>query len=334
LNLTDIEELVWRHLGFHASGQKLDHRLQQIRDDANWSLGEVLRQGPFIWHYVKESSFDLVSGTSVYTLDDFCKKVIGSMWTEDTQAHDIDMVAAGQLDSSGAKNSSASYLSTGPFEIAPYPCLSAPVTRGTDASVTEGATTVTTSGGAFTAAMVGSRIRLNGEDYDFSIQAFTNSNSIELGHSWDTSVTRAYRARIAGIGVTGVGSGLSTVKWEVTPAGTMRVVVRPTPTAAKTIYYRYRRMHERLLNADDVIDLPEDYHDVIGWGTLMRQAYFTKDWKAYGVAKSHYQEGMVRIKRDGFPVHGLQRHMRYRSTFSTGPSARTSISDMISSRGS
>lgn len=295
MNFGDLQESYRRFLGFPISTEVPDWQTQQIKDDLNHSLDEIVNSTQYLWHHVRESTFATVDGTSTYNLNDFCIKPL-SFWTEDSTAHEIAFIDPREVDRNGAKNSNAAYVTTGPFEISWYPATStagsSAIAGSTGIDTTEGSAAVTKSGGtAWASTDVGKSIRINGEDMDFTVSAFTNANSI--------TISRLYRARLTGVGQTGVGSALDNKSWEIQPPGIYRVQIRPTPTAAKTIYYRYVKRHSRMLNTDDVPDLPDRYHQAILDGAILRSAKFAENPDAYQLYSRRWDESvLMMIKED------------------------------------
>ena len=309
MNFNDLQESVFRFMGYQTSEQRYDYIRQQIKDDINHTLDAIVHSMPFAWWMVRETTLPLVSGTSVYTLDDWVVRPL-AFWTEDTSAHPVRFRDPSEMDSSGARNESASYVSRYPI-MAWYPPTTSATLTGTDGAVTEGASTVTKTGGtAWSTAHTDKMIRIQGEDADLKISAPT-ANSL--------TIDRAYRARISGNGVTGVGSSLSSVKWEISPPGRYRVVVRPTPTESQTLYYRYLKQHQRLLNTDEVPELPTEYHHVLLAGTLMRNTMFTEKNPAHSMYMQHYYQGLERLKAEDRISVGECGQLQYASPIHRNP---------------
>lgn len=308
----DLQEAYARFIGYNISSERQDWQTQQIKDDINSALDEIVASTAYLWHHVRESTFALVSGTATYALNDFAIKPL-NFWTEDSMAHAIEFLDPRETDASGAKSTSAAYVSTGPYEITWYPATTSASKSGAAGasagiSVTEGLVAVTKSGGtAWVAGDVGSRIRLNGENIDFTIASFVSANSI--------TIDRAYRGRLVGIGQTGIGAGLTQKKWEVTPAGTYQVQFRPAPTSVKTVYYRYVKTHSHMLNTDDNPDLPERYHHLILDKAIIRSAKFAEDPEAYGLYSSEFRQGIADMIREDQIEKMQHKQVHYASPF-------------------
>lgn len=312
MNFTDLQESYARFIGYPIVAERQDWQTQQIKDDINNALDEIVASTAYLWHHVRETTLALISGTTTYALNDFAVKPL-DFWTEDTMAHAIEFVDPREADANSSKSSNAAYVSTGPYELTWYPALTAASKSGAAGatagiSVTEGSTTVTKGAGtAWVAGDVGSRIRLNGENIDFTIATFSSANSI--------TIDRAYRARLTGIGQTGVGAGLTQAKWEITPAGTYQIQVRPAPTASKTIYYRYVKSHSHMLNTDDNPDLPERYHHLILDKAIIRSTKFSEDPNAFQMYVTEYKQGIADMIREDQIEKSMRKQVHYASPF-------------------
>lgn len=73
--------------------------------------------------------------------------------------------------------------------------------------------------------------------------------------------------------------------------------VYPIPADVESLYYRFYRMPDIMVNSYDVPDLPNDFHDVIVWGALS-WIYLQKgdSQKAYNTAESNFQQRMKIMK--------------------------------------
>ena len=306
----DLQEAYARFIGYNISTERQDWQTQQIRDDINNALTEIVASTAYLWHHVREATITLVANTSTYALNDFCVKPI-SFWTEDEMAHEIQFIDPREQDASGAKGTNAAYVSTGPFEVTwSVPTTSASKSSASGATggvnVTEGAAALTKTGGtAWASGDVGKRIRLNGEDTDYLVDSFSTANSI--------SIDRNYVGRLVGVGQTGTGAGLTTKKWEISPAGIYQVQFRPTPTAAKTIYYRYIKSHSRMSNTDDNPDLPERYHYLILDKAIIRSAKFAEDPEAYQLYANEYRQGIADMIREDQIEKCMRKRVFYQS---------------------
>ena len=268
-----------------------DYIRQQIKDDLNATLDDIINAVTYPWHLVRESSFATVAGTSTYTLDEDVKRPL-SFWVESSQARKLRFIDPRTLDSDGSKNTSASMVY--PVQISWYPGTTSAGASGAagataGVSITEGSTTVTKTGGTAwtTASHAGKVIRINGEGMDFLVSSVTDSNTLVLN--------RAYRARLSGIGVTGVGSSLSQVSWEISPTGMYRVLIKPAPAGAETISFRYLKKHGYLLNSDDVPDLPNEFHRVLLAGAIMRNAKYQEDENGHSSYRDEYGQGIAQF---------------------------------------
>jgi len=278
MNFKDLQEQYFRNVGANESSKRLDWYIQQSRDDLNFALDEIVNSAELVWHHVRKSTVAIVVGTNIYNLDDFCKKPI-SFWTEDESAHRVDMVDPTVWDWDGSRSTSALAISSGPNSVAPFPKTTASAKSGTVGAVTEATTAFTKTGDdSITSSEVGRRIRLNGEDMDYTVKALVSSDAVTLD--------RSYKARLTGVAQGGTGTNLSGAKWEIGPPGIYRIELEPDPSDTQTLHYRFIKRHARMANDDDVPDLPERYHSLVLWRAVINKAIFTKDSALFGLAKT------------------------------------------------
>jgi len=294
MNLSDLREDIYRFMGL--SGHNIpDHVKQQVTDDINRAQDKIYRALPFVWWMVKSATLTPVTGTSVYTLDDYCVKPL-SFWTADSSAHKIPYFSARDADRSGVRNTNLGGLESGPFAVhwhEPTTTAGASGVSGSSygASVTEGDTALAkgSSGTAWTSADTGKLVYLNGEDADFTI-TYVSANAATLD--------RAYRGRLSGLGTTGVGSGLSQVRWEMVPKGRQRVFIPQAATGGASINYRFHKLHRRLINTDETPEAPTDWHWVISSGAKMLNSSFRGNNAAHAMMKEEYAEGMAYLHKN------------------------------------
>ena len=285
MNYYDLQQHVWRTAGLHDSNQKQDWRTQDIKDAINDTLVEVSRLAPYLFCMVRESSIAVVSGTAIYELDDWCRVPL-FMWTEDTAAHKVKWKGYRKSTWDGSRNPSASPTSLGPWELVFYPKTTAANRTAGACPVTEGSVNVTgVTGGV--AADVGRMLRINGEENDYKIVSQSVTAFV---------VDRAIRSRLTGIGVTGVGAGYTTKKWEVGPAGVYRVKLIPTPTAAATLYYSGIWNVRRLVNDDDVPEIDSDWHHLLWKGACAHLHQTNENAQAYATVKQEYEQGKAELR--------------------------------------
>jgi hypothetical protein len=180
----------------------------------------------------------------------------------------------------------------GPYEPVWYPDTTTAAKSGdagstAGATVAEGATAVSKSGGtAWASSDVGRRMRFNGEDADYMVATYSSANSI--------AVDKAVRGRLTGTGVTGVGAGYAAVKWEIGPPGLKRIQLLPAPTGSATLYYRYIVKPRRLVNSDDVPEVPnEAFHHLIWKGALSHMTLLKEDLERYGAFRNEYAASLA-----------------------------------------
>lgn len=288
MNFNDLQEACWRYLGRHDSGNRLDWQRQEIRDAINRAYDEVVSAVPFMSTLVEENTISLVNGTSIYTLNDWVKRPL-SFWTVDSAAHKVQLRLPRGVDRDGSR-STQNYSTLGPYQLALGMRTATATKSGTSATVAEGSTSLTKSGGSnFASTDVGRMIRLNGEDADYKIAAYVSTSAVTLD--------RAVRSRLTGLGTTGVGSGYTSVRWEMGPVGRFQLNIVPTPTVSGTLYYRYYRLQRRLVNADDTPEIPEEYHFLLWVGALKWLRDFDEDSESYARAKQEYVEALENLRQ-------------------------------------
>jgi hypothetical protein len=306
VNFLDIQRHVFQFMGRTDETLLQDWERQQVRDDINLSMDEALAEmEPYFWRHMRESSFTTTAGTGVYTLDD---RVVTptSFWTEDTRARHIPFIDPREMDINGNKNSVAS--TSWADLITWYPGTTSAGSSGAagataGVSVSNGATTVTKSGGtAFASADVGKLIRLNNE-IDIEIASVTNDNELEI--------TQAYRGRLSGTATTNSPGNLSQVAWEISPLGRYRIQTRPAPSESETVYYRYARKPDRLLNDTDIPDLPEKYHNLLVYGAIMKNAMLREKQVAYQMYGEKYAKLLDRMRRENDDALASKLQSRY-----------------------
>ena len=292
MNFGDLQERCWDFLGYPDAGQRRDATRQQIRDAVNTAILEIANSCPLAWGLSRESSLSIVAGTAVYTLDDWCDRAL-EFWVLSPSAQKCRLWLPREADRSGIRNTQLGAPENGPWHLTWYQDTTTAYKSGasgssTGATVTEGAAAVSkgSSGTAFSASDVGRRFRLNGEDSDYQISGYTSATAITLD--------RAVRARLTGTGTTGVGAGYSNVRWEIGPAGLKRIQLLPVPAGAATLYYRYIVKPRRLVNVDDVPDVPgEQFHHLIWKGALAHVSLLKEQLETYGPMRSEFAAALA-----------------------------------------
>lgn len=288
MNFTDFQERLWSMLGQHEAGQRPDWRTQHLRDALNLKLEEVSSANPFLWELVRESTLSIVAGTSTYTLDDWCARPL-QFWTEGTSAHRVAARNYRTTTRDGSRNSSASYTQPGPYEYVVYPRTTSASKSGTAGAATEGATTVTKTGGSdWTSSDIGKMLRLGGEGLDYKITAVGGVSSL--------TVDKAVRARLTGNGTSGTGAGYSSAVWEISPAGRCQIKILPTPTAASTVYYSFIAYPRRLINTTDVPEITDTFHHLLWKGAIAEVGAFNEDPTVYQMYKAEYEQALMELK--------------------------------------
>ena len=296
MNFGDLQEQCWGFLGYLDTGQRLDQTRQQVKDAINAAQAEIANASPLAWGLTRESSLAIISGTALYTLDDWCERLL-EMWCLDPIAQKVTLRLPRAADRIGIRSTSLGVPEGGPYEVVWYQDTTDAAKSGasgssTGATVTEGSQSVSkgSSGTAWAASDVGRRLRFNGEDSDYKIATYSSATSI--------TVDRPVRARIKGTGTTGVGAGYTQVRWEIGPAGLKRIQLLPSPTSSATLYYRYMVKPRRLINLDDVPEVPnEDFHHLLWKGALAHMTLLKEDLERYGAFRNEYAAALADWRR-------------------------------------
>lgn len=258
MNYVSLQEEMWTALGLHDPAQRLDWRRQKIKDALNTVLVEIADACPYLWNLVRESTLALVASTGTYYLNDWCRRPM-SFYTTDSAAHKVASRHPRNADRDGSRSTTLSISGTnGPWQLTWTPHNTSGAKTGAAASATEGATSITGLSG-LAAVDVGRMIRLNGEENDYQIVSQATTSCV---------VDRAVRARLTGLGTTGVGAGYTSVRWEIGPPGRYRVQILPAPSEAYTLPYRYLAHPRKLVNTDETPELPEEFHHLMWKGAL------------------------------------------------------------------
>lgn len=289
MNFSDLQERCWQFLGYHDTGNRLDWARQNIKDALNETLDELCAAAPFQFNLTREGTIALVNGTATYGIDDWVKRPI-EFWTADIAAHKVYLRLPRKADRDGARNTSASFGSLGPYEMTLAPRTSTAVKSGTAASATEGSTTVTKVGGTdWTSADIGRMLRLNGEAEDYKITAVGGVTSL--------TVDKAVKGRLSGIGTTGTGAGYSSVRWEVGPPGRFQIQILPTPNVARTLNYRAIVNPRRMISQDDTPEVAVEYHHLLWKGALRMIALVREDSKSRAEFVQEYLSALDILRR-------------------------------------
>jgi len=268
MNFSNLQEAIWRTLGYHETTQRRDWERQEIRDALNECLMELSRLRPYLWGMVAETSIAIVAGTDTYEINDWCLRPI-SFYTTDQAAHKVAFRHPQNADRDGSRNSNLVWASNGPWQLTWKPHANAAALSGLAASISEAGTAVTGLSGLGVAdAYVNRLIRFKGEDNDYKITAHTNTTA---------TIDKAHKGTLTGLGTSGAASNYSSVKWEIGPPQRYRLQILPSPTEARTMYVRYARRPRRLILDDDTPEIPEEFHNVLWRGALTKISFAKKD---------------------------------------------------------
>jgi hypothetical protein len=289
LNYNELIETVWDVLGYQDTGTRIACTLQAIRRAINTSYDECAECSFGLEHLIRESSISVVSGTSVYNLDDWCRRLL-SLKTLDSEAHKIALHAGKIVDHEGMRDSSIT-LSNGPYDAMRWERTTAAAKSGTVGNLAEAGTAFTKTGGddLTTAADVGRMLRMKGETNDYKITAVGTVNA--------ATIDKAHRGLLTGNGTTLAASSYSSVGWQVGPPGRLRIKLLPEPSAASTLYYTGVWMPRRLINDEDVPEIPESFHHLLWKGALKYMALRENDMQVAQMWIAEYREALGSYKK-------------------------------------
>ena len=288
MNQTQLEEEVWIFFGLHDAGQREDWMRQKIRNALNIAQRRVANAAPYLFSMVYESTISIVSGTSTYGGSDWVKRFL-SFWTIGDGAHKVHYKMPRNVDRDGSRNTNLVFGSQGPYILTHAPRTKTATVSGTAASATEGATSITgVSGLGSASAYVGRMVQLNNDGNDYKISAHTATT---------ITTDKAIRSPMTGLGVTGLGSGYSSVPWAVGPVGRQQVQILPAPTSSVTLYYRAQHLPRSLIGNTDVPEIDEDYHHLIWKAALKELSALVEDQKMYGIYQAEVGESLAELMR-------------------------------------
>lgn len=75
------------------------------------------------------------------------------------------------------------------------------------------------------------------------------------------------------------------------------VLLWPTPDKAYTLVIDYIS-RTKLINDTDILQIPDEHIDVVGWGAVAELAYRQRDWQAVGYANSRFERELGRLLAD------------------------------------
>lgn len=116
-------------------------------------------------------------------------------------------------------------------------------------SVTSGSAAVTGSGTTFTSDMVGMVFKVVGDEVEYVISGFTSATAITLDTNYDGTTNAA-------------------ASYAVGPWGTEEIELWPAPETVMQVEYFAQLRAVKMINDNDVADLPQQWHYGILHGTL------------------------------------------------------------------
>lgn len=313
MNFNQLQETVWDVLGVQSSGDRRDCTLQAVKRGINSALVETARAVTQMGYLTREKSITLVPGTNVYYLDDWCRQ-LRSLYTVDGSAHKVNMRIENIADHEGLRNSTLAISgTTGPYDAIAWERPTTALKSGTVGAIAEGTTAFTKTGGdALDSTDVGRMLRINGEDNDYVISAIVSADAC--------TIDRAHRGFLTGNGTTGAAASYTNKKWEVSPAGRIGIRLLPSSSEGGTLYYRGIFRPKMLVNADEVPELPSEFHDLIWKGALRYMALRGKELEVMMPWINEYSQALQSLKKQDAEDSSDQNDgIRVESLFSRQP---------------
>jgi hypothetical protein len=232
-----------------------------VYDAINDAYADVLDAHPANWGLQREKTIEIVSGTAIYEIDDWCAYPMSFFVTDANETRQLPYYPPSELDRNGMRSSSVAVVYD-PFILEWYQPTTVSLASGTQASVNDGSTAVSkATGDDFASAHEGRMMMFQGQDYTYEIDSVTDATNLVLAS--------AYRGRVSGDDEDNTAANLSNVPYDIAPAGRYRFRVVPSPTSDQTIYCRYRREHTMLMTDTDWPKiLPLSVHAVLPYGAV------------------------------------------------------------------
>lgn len=312
MNFLDMQEIVWRNLGYQysATSVRKDYMVQEVRDNINASLDDVFNAHPYFWNYVRESTLTTASGTTVYTLDDFCRKVI-DLYSVDANGNwgVIDLIAPSRADAMALRV--ANVAQGAPAAFTWYTPTTSAAASGTDGAITEGAKVLTSAAAAFTSALVGRRVKIQGRDYGHKVASVESATSLTLDRAW--------KGPLRGNGTTNAASNVSSANYEIGPVGRLQLELLSGTVTPSTVYYRHVIEHTHLINDEEEPSyIPTQFHSIIVDGALARGFTFkTESGNKPAQFQARFDQGLQRIRdHDGDVMFATRYQIPYETMMS------------------
>ena len=286
MNFSEMQERVWQELGYPSSSDaRPDWKLQIIKDGCNEGLDELARLCPFMFQMVRETTLSLVAGTTDYALDDWCRWPL-SFYTLDNNAHKVQLRVPRLADYDGSRNPNLNQWAQGPYELVPIPRTTTPFATQASVTASELATTIPAVSAAATWA--NRKVTFNNGSEDYKVSSVSAGVSIVID--------KALKARLTGVGQTGVGGGLNSASMQISPPGVYQVRVLGGVPEASTLYYRYVAIPRRLIVDTDRPEIPDAYHNLIWKRALKNCASLNENTNAWQRVAADYERELEILK--------------------------------------
>lgn len=316
MNYRQIQEALWRWAGFPTADGRQDNLLQEIREAINNTHHDVFLSTPFWWFNIQKWTVSAIAGTSYYTVSDWLR-LPTRIWVEGDTAGPLDFLTPEEVDRQGLRSTSQTQTGDSIRTYTMKEMRRDPLYTVVGNTVVGNTTFTRTSGDLLVDAMVGLRVRVNGEPVDYkveSINAVANTYVVDKAYVPMLSLSE---------GTTGAGSNTTGGTMEFSPGPVWQLEIMPVPSESKSIYV-WGNARERYLTADtDVPEIPEGWQEVMTIGSKRRLANSLRrpmeEQQALAGEFAHYINKMRKVD---MPVGGAKQ-LHYESAFKTRPPLRT-----------
>lgn len=316
MNYKQIREAIWRWAGFPTADGRQDNLLQEIREAINATNADVFMSTPFWWFNIQKWSVSVVAGTTYYTIDDWCR-LPTRIWVEGDTAGPLDFLSPEEVDRQGLRSTSMvqtgdsirTYTMKEMRRTALYNCVGNTVASNT--------TFTRTSGDALVDAMVGHRVRVNGEPVDYKVVSVNSGANTFV-------VDKPYQSMLSlSEGTSGASSNTTAGTFEFSPGPVWQLEIMPSPSESKTVYV-WGNARERYLTEDtDIPEIPEGWQEVLVIGTKRRvAAAFRRPLEEQQALAGEFAHYINKMRKVDMPIAGAKQ-LYYESAFKTRPPLRT-----------
>lgn len=308
MNYKGIRESLWRWMQLPTADGRQDNILQDMREAINNAQSEIMFSTHFWWFNLHKWTLDIVAGTTSYELDDWCK-LPTRLWMEGDNAHPVDFLSPQEADRQGLRSTSFVDGSDGPFRYTIREARWTAAYSMVGNTVVANTTVTRTSGDSIVAAMVGKRLRINGEPVDYKITGVdTGANTL--------TIDKAYQAQlVASEAITGTGTNTTGGIIEISPGPVWRLDMLPTPSVAATINLWGVAKLRYMTEDYDVPELPEEWQEAIIVAAKRKLCpLLRRPIEEQQMYSGEFEKLLHKIRKVDMPVGGAKR-VYYESSF-------------------